>query len=120
LDARALDGQGTSSRAGLAASAGLVNRPSPSPFPSPAPSPSPSPFPAPWPAPEPPPPPAPSPAAPEPIPAPALAGSAGRQVSAALLDVRLRTVEGRHELVVMTDAPVEPRAMYLPDPDRLV
>ncbi|OUM98619.1 MAG: hypothetical protein BAA04_07190 [Firmicutes bacterium ZCTH02-B6] len=120
LDARALDGQGTSSRAGLAASAGLVNRPSPSPFPSPAPSPSPSPFPAPWPAPEPAPPPAPSPAAPEPIPAPALAGSAGRQVSAALLDVRLRTVEGRHELVVMTDAPVEPRAMYLPDPDRLV
>lgn len=38
----------------------------------------------------------------------------------ALLDVRLRTVEGRHELVVITDGPVEPRAMYLPDPHRLV
>lgn len=37
-----------------------------------------------------------------------------------LFDVRLRTAEGRYELVVLTDGPVEPRTMYLPDPDRLV
>lgn len=37
-----------------------------------------------------------------------------------LLDVRLRTADGRPELVALTDGPVEARAMYLPNPDRLV
>ncbi|MFS8544239.1 MAG: N-acetylmuramoyl-L-alanine amidase, partial [Limnochordales bacterium] len=38
----------------------------------------------------------------------------------ALLDVRVREVDGRAEVVAITDGPVEVRAMYLPGPDRLV
>ncbi|MBO8141770.1 MAG: N-acetylmuramoyl-L-alanine amidase [Firmicutes bacterium] len=39
---------------------------------------------------------------------------------AALFDVRLGIVEGRIRLEAITDRPVEPVVMYMPDPDRLV
>lgn len=96
--ARARDGQWVSGRA-VSAAVGLVSRPLPVPPVTSRPAPAPEPPREPSPAPE---------------------GSAGREETVALLDVRLRTVEGRHELVVLTDGPVEPRAMYLPDPHRLV
>lgn len=68
--------------------------------------------------------------APAPSPAPPLPSfpfsNAGRvllpagEATGALLDVRVRTVDGRQELVAITDGPVEVRAVYLPEPDRLV
>ncbi|HEY8417329.1 MAG TPA: N-acetylmuramoyl-L-alanine amidase [Limnochordales bacterium] len=68
---------------------------------------------------------------PEPSPPPAVLpafpiSNAGRVLlpegaaDGALLDVRVRTLDGRQELVVITDGPVEVRAVYLPEPDRLV